>query len=57
MFIRAPRFESLGPLAHACAFLNDEPVLVRQGHILAATFHPELSGNTRIHETLLMLAS
>lgn len=49
VFIRAPRFTSLGPEVRVLGRLGDEPVLVRQGRILAATFHPELTGDGRLH--------
>jgi 5'-phosphate synthase pdxT subunit len=62
VFIRAPRFASVGPQASACGWLrapdgsHGEPVLLRQGRILAASFHPELSGDARIHHALLCIA-
>jgi 5'-phosphate synthase pdxT subunit len=37
------------------ATAGDDPVLVRQGNIMAATFHPELSSDTRVHEAFLRL--
>jgi len=43
VFIRAPRFLSLGPRVEVLARLAEEPVLVRQGNVVAATFHPELT--------------
>lgn len=49
IFIRAPRFRGLGPAVEVLARFQDEPVLVRQEGILAATFHPELSGEGRLH--------
>lgn len=49
VFIRAPRFRALGPGVEVLARLDGEPVLVRQGHVLAATFHPEIAGDTRLH--------
>jgi len=49
VFIRAPRFTSLGPEVRVLGRLGDEPVLVRQGRVLAATFHPELTGDGRLH--------
>jgi 5'-phosphate synthase pdxT subunit len=56
LFIRAPRFEQVGPQAQVAMRLAGEPVLLRQGHILAGAFHPELSGDSRVHEALLGLA-
>jgi pyridoxal 5'-phosphate synthase pdxT subunit len=49
VFIRAPRIREAGPRVEVVASLNDEPVLVREGNILAATFHPELTEDTRVH--------
>jgi 5'-phosphate synthase pdxT subunit len=49
VFIRAPRLLALGPGVEVLARHRDEPVLVRQGRVLAATFHPELSGDDRLH--------
>ena len=49
VFIRAPRIRGAGPNVEVVASLNDEPVLVREGIILAATFHPELTEDTRVH--------
>jgi len=57
VFIRAPRFESLGPGVEVLARLAGEPVLVRQGKILAGTFHPELSDDPRLHRQFVGLAS
>jgi pyridoxal 5'-phosphate synthase pdxT subunit len=53
VFIRAPRISRLGPGIEVLAQRNDDPVLVRSGHILAATFHPELSEDRRVHELFL----
>jgi 5'-phosphate synthase pdxT subunit len=50
MFIRAPRLLETGPAVEVLARRNGDPVLVRQGGILAATFHPELSPDRRVHE-------
>jgi len=55
VFIRAPRFRRLGPEVTVLARASGEPVLVRQGHVLAATFHPELTGDRRVHRLLLDL--
>jgi 5'-phosphate synthase pdxT subunit len=49
VFIRAPRFRSLGPGVEVLASLDGEPVLVRQGRVLAATFHPEIARDDRLH--------
>ncbi len=49
VFIRAPRIVRLGEGVEVVGSLGDEPVLVRQGHVLAASFHPELTGDARLH--------
>jgi pyridoxal 5'-phosphate synthase pdxT subunit len=49
VFIRAPRILSAGPGVEILASRDGFPVLVRQGHHLAATFHPELSEDRRVH--------
>jgi len=48
-FIRAPRITAVGPGVEVLARLGDEPVLVRQGRVMAATFHPEIAGDPRVH--------
>ena len=53
VFIRAPRVEHTGPEVEILAEHDGEPVLVRQGRFLAATFHPELTDDTRVHELFL----
>jgi 5'-phosphate synthase pdxT subunit len=55
VFIRAPRFRSLGRKVTVLARIRREPVLVRQGRILAMTFHPELTGDGRVHRHFLEL--
>jgi pyridoxal 5'-phosphate synthase pdxT subunit len=49
VFIRAPIIRRVGPAAKVLATYHGAPVLVEEGKHLAATFHPELSGNERIH--------
>jgi 5'-phosphate synthase pdxT subunit len=49
VFIRAPRIVSTGPGVEVLARREGSPVLVRQGRVLAATFHPELSSDRRVH--------
>jgi 5'-phosphate synthase pdxT subunit len=49
VFIRAPRILSVGPGVKTLACREGSPVLVRQGNVMAATFHPELSLDRRIH--------
>ncbi|HEV2645020.1 MAG TPA: pyridoxal 5'-phosphate synthase glutaminase subunit PdxT [Acidobacteriaceae bacterium] len=53
VFIRAPRITTTGPSVETLATRNDDPTLVRSGHILAATFHPELSADPRVHQLFL----
>ena len=55
VYIRAPRIEHTGPGVEVLATRDGYPVLVRQGKALAATFHPELTGDTRVHEEFLKL--
>ena len=55
VFIRAPKFESLGPNVEVLAREGNDPVLIRQGSIMAATFHPELSDDKRVHQYFLDL--
>jgi 5'-phosphate synthase pdxT subunit len=49
VFIRSPRITQIGPGVEALATRDGFPVLVRQNNILAATFHPELSQDRRVH--------
>lgn len=49
VYIRAPRLVALGPEVQSLATRDDAPTLVRQGHLLASTFHPELTGDRRVH--------
>jgi 5'-phosphate synthase pdxT subunit len=55
VFIRAPRIERVGPGVEVIATEGNDPVAVRQGRVMAATFHPELSEDTRVHESFLEL--
>jgi pyridoxal 5'-phosphate synthase pdxT subunit len=55
VFIRAPRIESVGKDVVVLAKRGDDPVLVRQGKVMAATFHPELSDDKRVHAEFLKL--
>jgi len=57
VFIRAPQLRRPGPSVEVLARVDGWPVLVRQGRILASTFHPELTDETRVHELLLGLAA
>jgi 5'-phosphate synthase pdxT subunit len=55
VFIRAPKIEQLGPGVEVLATEGDDPVIVRQGRAMAATFHPELSDDSRVHQAFLEL--
>jgi 5'-phosphate synthase pdxT subunit len=53
VFIRAPLVESAGPGVEVLASHEDRPVLARQGTVTVASFHPELSGDSRLHARFL----
>ncbi|HMF90188.1 MAG TPA: pyridoxal 5'-phosphate synthase glutaminase subunit PdxT [Candidatus Angelobacter sp.] len=55
VFIRAPKIVVTGKDVEVLATESGDPVLVRQGKVMAATFHPELSADTRIHQEFLRL--
>jgi 5'-phosphate synthase pdxT subunit len=55
VFIRAPKISRVGPGVEVLATEGNDPVFVRQGSVMAATFHPELSDDTRIHRAFLDL--
>jgi pyridoxal 5'-phosphate synthase pdxT subunit len=55
VFIRAPRVSDAGPGVEVLAELDGEPVLLREGHTIVASFHPELTDDTRVHERFLDL--
>ena len=55
VFIRAPRIRDVGTDVEVLGELDGEPVLVREGRLLLATFHPELTEDTRVHERFLEL--
>jgi len=55
VFIRAPWIEKVGSEVEILSEVDDHPVMVRQGSILATSFHPELTGDGRIHQMLLDL--
>jgi 5'-phosphate synthase pdxT subunit len=57
VFIRAPKIERVGPAVKVIATQGADPVAVRQGKAMAATFHPELSDDTRVHQAFLDLIS
>lgn len=53
VFIRAPRIREVGPSVEVIGELEGEPVLVRDGRFLLATFHPELTDDLRVHDLFL----
>jgi 5'-phosphate synthase pdxT subunit len=55
VFIRAPRIRSIGNEVNSLAEIKGDPVYVQQDNILATTFHPELTNDTRIHEKFLQM--
>lgn len=55
VFIRAPRVTATGPGVQVLASHDGDPVLLRQGRFLVASFHPELTADTRVHERFLEL--
>ncbi len=55
VYIRAPRIEETGPGVEVLASRDGHPVLVRQGRVMAATFHPELTTDTRVHREFVQL--
>src|ERR1700738_1642 len=57
VFIRAPKIERVGPDVEVIATEGSDPVAVRQGRVMAATVHPELSADNRVHRAFLDLVS
>ena len=57
VFIRAPWVAETGPEVEVLAAVEGHPVAVRQGNVLAVSFHPELTGETRLHALLLAAVS
>jgi pyridoxal 5'-phosphate synthase pdxT subunit len=57
VFIRAPWVKQTGPGVGVLAAVDGHPVAVRQGNVVAISFHPELTGEARLHELLLGLAA
>jgi len=55
VFIRAPWVQEHGDSVQVLASIDGHPVAVRQGDVIAVAFHPELAGDTRLHELLLSL--
>ena len=56
IFIRAPRITRIGPDIEVLASYQNDPVMVTQDRLLATVFHPELSGDDRVHAQFLTLA-
>ena len=57
VFIRAPWVEQTGPGVEVLAEAQDHPVAVRQGHLMATSFHPEVDGDGRVHRIFLDLVA
>jgi pyridoxal 5'-phosphate synthase pdxT subunit len=57
VFIRAPWAADIGSEVEVLAEVQGHPVAVRQGNVMAVSFHPELTGETRLHELLLAAVS
>ena len=57
VFIRAPKIERMGSGVEVVATEGNDPVVVREGKTMAATFHPELSDDPRVHQKFLELVS
>jgi 5'-phosphate synthase pdxT subunit len=57
VFIRAPWVAEVGPEVEVLASVDEHPVAIRQGNVIAVSFHPELAGERRLHELLLALQS
>ena len=56
VFIRAPWVEKVGSDVEVLAEIDDHPVMVRQENLLATSFHPELTGDGRIHRLFLEMS-
>jgi pyridoxal 5'-phosphate synthase pdxT subunit len=57
VFIRAPVVEQVGPEVEVLAELGGHPIVVRQGNLMAAAFHPEIAGDPRLHQRLLGMSA
>jgi pyridoxal 5'-phosphate synthase pdxT subunit len=57
IFIRAPWVTEHGPDVEVLGLVDGHPVAIRQGNLLAVSFHPELSGERRLHELLLTMSN
>lgn len=55
VFIRAPWVSEHGPAVEVLGRVGDHPVAIRQGNMIAVSFHPELAADTRLHELLLRM--
>ncbi|HWD83091.1 MAG TPA: pyridoxal 5'-phosphate synthase glutaminase subunit PdxT, partial [Kribbella sp.] len=53
VFIRAPWVERVGPAVEVLARVGEHPVAVRQGSVIATSFHPELTDDARLHEAFV----
>jgi len=49
IFIRAPRITRVGAGVELLAAIDDEPIMVRQGNVIGAAYHPELTDDMRVH--------
>ena len=56
VFIRAPVIERVGKNVEVLATSDDVPVLVRQGNLVASSFHPEMTGDARLHEMFVEIS-
>jgi 5'-phosphate synthase pdxT subunit len=54
VFIRAPKVEAAGTAVDVLATHDGTPVLARQGHVMVASFHPEITADARLHEMFLL---
>jgi 5'-phosphate synthase pdxT subunit len=57
VFIRSPRITRVGPDVQVLAQRDGFPTLVRQGHLLVATFHPEMTNDTRVQRLFLEMVA
>lgn len=57
VFIRAPKVEGFGASIEVLASVDEVPVLVRSGSVLASSFHPELTGDVRLHQLFLAMVA
>jgi 5'-phosphate synthase pdxT subunit len=57
IFIRAPWVIGHGPAVEVLGCVDQHPVAIRQGNVVAVSFHPELTGETRLHELMLAEAA